>query len=484
MRPNPTLLALSLAALPAFASAADFDNWPTRYTFGDGTELAATANIAYDYNDFSSASGLEDDDAVRRKEFGATLKKKGVYDAMVYYDFQADTWLDVFVRFESKAFFGRDVGRFRFGYMKTPVGLDANTSSRAGSFLETSLPVQAFYEGRRTGVEWVLERPQYLLQAGAYGGKDLQGDNPGTTQAVRAVWTPVKAPGDVIHLGLAYSQENPRGYSDGRDVHHEASARLRARPEAGLTDIRYVDSGALVTADQIRRTGLEGIWIRGPFSLQAEALRATVTRRDGKPDYTGSGQYAMASWVLTGESRPYNAGAVANIKPAHNYGAVELLARYSRLDLDDGSILGGRQHDLTLGANWYLTSHFKFQANYVKDGRRPPPWRAPPAGDLRTARADALLTPSTSDPGGRARHARRPCVDCRHVLAQPPPDAVADPAGDGRRYRAVRGRRRSLRLAARARRGKQPGATPAAAVWPGPATAHRPLRHLAAGAGT
>ena len=75
--------------------------------------LAATANIAYDYNDFSSASGLEDDDAVRRKEFGATLKKKGVYDAMVYYDFQADTWLDVFVRFESKAFFGRDVGRFR-----------------------------------------------------------------------------------------------------------------------------------------------------------------------------------------------------------------------------------------------------------------------------------------------------------------------------------------------------------------------------------
>lgn len=56
MRPIPTLLALSLAALPAFASAADFDNWPTKYAFGDGTELAATANIAYDYNDFSSAA--------------------------------------------------------------------------------------------------------------------------------------------------------------------------------------------------------------------------------------------------------------------------------------------------------------------------------------------------------------------------------------------------------------------------------------------
>jgi len=58
MRPIPTLLALSLAALPAFASAADFDNWPTKYAFGDGTELAATANIAYDYNDFPRAAAL------------------------------------------------------------------------------------------------------------------------------------------------------------------------------------------------------------------------------------------------------------------------------------------------------------------------------------------------------------------------------------------------------------------------------------------
>ncbi len=363
MRMTPCLLALALAATPALASAAGFDDWPTKYAFSDGTELAATGNIAYDWNNFSG--DIDNADAVRRKEFGATLKKKGVYDAMVYYDFQSDTWLDVFVRFESKAFFGRDIGRFRFGYMKTPVGLDANTSSRAGSLVETALPVQAFYAGRRTGVEWVLERPAYLLQAGAYGGKDLQGDNPGTTQAARAVWTPVKAAGNVVHLGLAVSQENPRGWRDGRDVHHEATARLRARPEAGLTDLRFVDSGALTTADKITRTGLEAIWIRGPLSLQAEALQATISR-DGKPDYTGHGQYATASWVVTGESRGYNAGAVSNIKPAHDYGAVELLTRYSRLDLDDADVLGGRQNAWTFGANWYLTSHFKFQANYVK----------------------------------------------------------------------------------------------------------------------
>ena len=46
------------------------------------------------------------------------------------------------------------------------------------------------------------------------------------------------------------------------------------------------------------------------------------------------------------------------------YGAVELTARYSRLNLEDNNVHGGRQHDTTIGANWYLTSHFKMQANY------------------------------------------------------------------------------------------------------------------------
>ena len=56
---------------------------------------------------------------------------------------------------------------------------------------------------------------------------------------------------------------------------------------------------------------------------------------------------------------------MANPKPAGKYGAVELLARYSRIDLDTDGIAGGRQQDWALGANWYLSRYFKFQANHV-----------------------------------------------------------------------------------------------------------------------
>ncbi|WDM67006.1 OprO/OprP family phosphate-selective porin [Xanthomonas cucurbitae] len=372
MRLNPLVLAVAFAIAPAAANAAtSIDNWPTQYAFGDGTELSVSGNYQYDDNNFSGDDRLEDRTDFRRKEFGASVRKKGIYDASVNFDFEAKLWLDVFFRFETKALLGQDYGRVRLGYMKVPVGLEAVQSSRAGSFMELGLPVQAVFQGRRTGVEWTLERPQYLLQAGAYGGQDLQGDNPGTTQAVHAVWTPRKADGDVLHLGIAGSTENPRGFTDGRGVAFGPSVRLRARPEAGLTDVRLIDTGTILDVDHVIRTGLEAVWIHGPFSLQSEALRAEVARNRGLPHFIAQGQYVYGTWSLTGESRSYAGGVPGNLKPTHRYGAVELTARYSRLNLEDNNVHGGRQHDTTIGANWYLTSHFKFQANYswVDDSR-------------------------------------------------------------------------------------------------------------------
>jgi hypothetical protein len=40
--------------------------------------------------------------------------------------------------------------------------------------------------------------------------------------------------------------------------------------------------------------------------------------------------------------------------------------RYSTVDLDGGSIQGGREHDWTLGVNWYFGQHLKLQANYIR----------------------------------------------------------------------------------------------------------------------
>ena len=194
------------------------------------------------------------------------------------------------------------------------------------------------------------------MNLGYFTGGDLNGDNDGHTIAGRAVLNPVLTDTQVIHLGAAASREQ-------RD---DDVARIRARPEAGLTAVRLVDTGALANSDHIDRWGLEGAWRDGPYQVQAEYLGADVSRRTGLRDFSGTGWYAFGSWMVTGETKPYKAGAFGNPAPRHDWGAVELAMRYSTLDLDDGSIRGGREHDWTLGANWYLTSHFKLQANYIR----------------------------------------------------------------------------------------------------------------------
>jgi phosphate-selective porin OprO/OprP len=354
------------------AHAYDWNDWPTHYTFSDGTDIGLVLMYRYDVNNFSDDrlpngnDAFEDSSTNRRKELGLSLKKKGVYDAIVDYEYQGKTWLDTNVRFYSKGFFGEDYGAFRFGYSKTPVSFEGNTSTKADSFLELALPSQAIYENRRTGIDWMFERPQYIVNVGYYWGQDLLGDNDGTTFGGRVAWTPRKGDGDVIHLGVSASREDRDATTDGLGVRHAPSVTISTPPETGLTPVRLVSSGSLSGADHADRAGLEGLWIAGPWSLQGEAIREDVSRAGTNPDFSASGFYAFGSWVISGESRPYSNGNVGNIKPAGAWGAWELLLRYSEIDLNDGPVQGGKEHDWTLGANWYLTPYFKFQANYIK----------------------------------------------------------------------------------------------------------------------
>jgi phosphate-selective porin OprO/OprP len=369
---KPLLFAGIVLLACAFVTEARGADWPTHYTFTDGTDLGLTAAYRYDINDFSDdtlpngSHRFEDSATNRRKELGITLRKKGVYDAIIDREFETTQWLDVYLRVQSKAFLGKDFGAFRFGYSKTPVGLEGATSTRADSFLELSLPEQAMYEGRRTGFDWALERPAFIVNLAYYFGQDLQGDNDGTTLAGRFAWTPIKTDAHVLHLGVSASRENPDSTVNGLGKTIQPSARVRSTPEAGLTMVRLVDTGALSNVDHIDRRGLEGLWIEGPWSLQGEYLDEKISRFGGKPDADTHGFYTFGSWVVTGESRPYANGNVGNIKPQSKVGAVELLLRYSELDLDSGTLHGGREHDWTLGANWYLTDHFKFQGNYIR----------------------------------------------------------------------------------------------------------------------
>ena len=137
-------IALLVAAATTPAFAYDFEDWPVHHAFGDGSDLALYGVYRYDVNDFSGDAqpngthAFEDAHTNRRKELGVTLKKKGVYDAVVGYEYQGKAWQDVNLRLYSKAFLGTDVGAFRFGYSKTPVSFEGVTSSKATTGRDSS----------------------------------------------------------------------------------------------------------------------------------------------------------------------------------------------------------------------------------------------------------------------------------------------------------------------------------------------------------
>ncbi len=135
--------------------------------------------------------------------------------------------------------------------------------------------------------------------------------------------------------------------------------RLRARPESNVTDY-YLDTGTL-SGDHAQQLGFETLWNQGPFSILAEYNRAWVDApASGDPEF--SGYYITGSWVLTGETRPYDrtVGYARRVMPKGRWGAPELVARFSHVDLDDGVVQGGTFDKTYLGINWWATRRWKF----------------------------------------------------------------------------------------------------------------------------
>jgi phosphate-selective porin OprO/OprP len=99
----------------------------------------------------------------------------------------------------------------------------------------------------------------------------------------------------------------------------------------------------------------------------------------GAPNLHFQGGYAEASYVLTGESHPYNTSSAAygGIVPkdpfslnSGGWGAWEIAGRFSTIDLNDqlasaNGVAGGRQNIYTVGLNWYANRNVRLMLNYL-----------------------------------------------------------------------------------------------------------------------
>jgi phosphate-selective porin OprO/OprP len=265
------------------------------------------------------------------------------------------------------------------GIFKPAYSLEYSSKRYGLAFMERALPVTALSERRSGGVSFFKRTPKSILNAGLYL---FSPDEDGQREKGQAL---------VLHYVHAPLEENRvLGRLVGRDAWVGASmsyrtnaesqnTRFRSRPEVGITDQYFVDTGAIDGAESILRFGFEANKVDGAFSWQAEFLAAQV-QRDQAGDVRFTGGYLFASWFLTGESRNYNSatGEFRGVTPQkplgrHGWGAFELAVRASTVNLNDQDIIGGRERNLTFGLNWYLNDRFRLQGNLIKvlDLKRP-----------------------------------------------------------------------------------------------------------------
>ena len=288
--------------------------------------------------------------------------------------------------------------RLRAGAWATPSGLEDATSNTEELFLERAAIaelVRGFATGDgRTGVG-VTARGARWYVSGLLSGKVV--GVPATPEidqqrgfATRIAFNPIHGADYDLHLGATI-----QGILDPADTTagpvSTRAVRLQERPELRVSGVRLVDTGA-INSDGLTAYGLEAGASWKNFYGSSEWYRIDVSRKATAPavspfDPSFSGWYLQGAWTITGEHHAWtNAnGGFVGVRPAKvfdarhgTWGAWELAARYSELDLNDrsgvagaaapaGGVRGGVQKITTVGLNWYPNSVVHFLLDYQWD---------------------------------------------------------------------------------------------------------------------
>lgn len=278
--------------------------------------------------------------------------------------------------------------RLRLGAWATPLNLEDATSNAEGLFLERPAAAElaraiAAGDGRY-GVGAFLNGDRWYGSA-VLTGSSIAAASPTNTfdeqqgYILRAAFLPLRAPDYALHLGV-----NASGITEVADTASGPATTqtisLNERPELRVDGSRFVDTGA-IAAEGVNQYGVElGATWRN-FYAAAEYITFRVdssTAALGDPEFDG--WYVQGAWTLTGERRTWNAanGGFQGVRPANpfspndgHWGAWEIAARYSVLDLNDNAgapgaatpangVRGGEQVITTLGLNWYPNRAIRF----------------------------------------------------------------------------------------------------------------------------
>lgn len=371
----------------------------------DAFRLQFRSFLQVDTNNFISDDGgvLNDRFTLRR----ARLMFDGTLFKYIDYRYAPDFGRGRFTMFDAQIdvhYFPK--ASFTAGKFRPPVGLERLQGAPNLLFVERAFPT-ALVPNRDTGfmLHGQFEKPGYTLAytappvfrsfftyqigvfsgAGDFGNRNDEGDTDDQKEfAGRLFMHPF------LHSGVEPLEGLGVGFAG--TWSDQARGAVRGFDSPGQNAMFDYRSNVFVDGEHYRLAP-QAYWYWGPFGAMAEwtessqQLARTVGARTVSDRQTNRAWQLAGSWMLTGEdaayygvrprhivlgdptgisvNRPFNPGA-------GNWGAWQIAARFSAIDIDDVTFTQYADPDRSvsaarawaLGLNWYLNDFIKVMANY------------------------------------------------------------------------------------------------------------------------
>jgi phosphate-selective porin OprO/OprP len=363
------LLLAAGAATPAFAEEPSnrFTGAP-RIGSADGWSLKPRGRLQYDVGGVSrpagvTVAGLGAADEIRRGQLGVEGTIPGGFSYLIELEFAEHVTeiTEATLTYTASPQLAITVGQHNAFQ-----SLEEISSDRFTSFMERAAFTDAFNFNRRLGASATVTKGALTGQLGVFSDNLLEIDEADGAYSFdgRIVYAP-RLGATQLHIGASAHWRD-----SGDRVARGITTRYRQRPFIHISDVRFIATPALPVAAETA-FGIEAAMIKGPFHATAELHWLHADGAGAAPDPTLFGGYAEVGYFLTGETRGYRGARWERTRvrrPVEDggFGAVQALLRYDHLDLNSGSVRGGRQSGIEAALVWLPTDYVRLTVNYAR----------------------------------------------------------------------------------------------------------------------
>ena len=245
--------------------------------------------------------------------------------------------------------------------------MEGKTSSLTNPFIERSISYSPFTKHRRVGLLFNYFKQDWAIKVGAFGSELSKNQMSDKSRLInsRFYFLPMSNLDNshYLHLGINASYQKIESF--------DKSLTFKSQTPS-VIEKTIANTGSIENIESYKQYVPEFRYQNGPFSANLEYYKSYLERKN-LGNLTFSGGYISSSYFLTKSSYDYGIEDGTPESVINSKNAIEIVTRYSYLDLNDKGVTGGKLKSYDLGVNYYLNDNFRVMLSYIANKSKDAP---------------------------------------------------------------------------------------------------------------